>query len=316
MEFKDYYKILGVDPSASADEIKKAYKKLARKFHPDVSKEKEAEQRFKEVAEAYEVLKQQDKRDEYDQLRRMGASDRNGQFRPPPDWDPATRFYSSGGGDASEFSDFFEAMFGRDGRFHHTYGRDGHVRMDGEDVHAELPLLLEEAFRGAEQTFQVRVPQVDERGLVTHSVKKLRVKIPAGTGAGTVLRIKGQGAPGIGGGQPGDVLLTIKLAPHPLYTVEDRNISMVVPVLPWEAALGGKVTVPTLQSRTRVSIPAGSQTGQKLRLAGLGMPGEPPGDFHVILKVVMPQTLTSEAKELFQKLAQQSHDNPRNWENP
>jgi curved DNA-binding protein len=314
MEFKDYYKTLGVEPTASAEEIKKAYKKLARKFHPDVSKEKDAERQFKEVSEAYEVLRNQDKRDEYDQMRRMGAGGRDGQFRPPPGWESATR-YTSASDDGSEFSDFFEAMFGRSGRFHHGAGQDGHMRMDGEDLHAELPLLLEEAFKGTEHTFEVRSPEVDERGLITHRMKKLRVKIPAGTAEGTVLRIKGQGAAGFGGGKPGDVLLTIKLAPHPLYTVEGKNIAMIVPVLPWEAALGGKVTVPTLQSRTRVTIPAGSQTGQKLRLAGLGMPGEPAGDFHVILKVVMPEKLTQEASQLFQQLAQQSHENPRNWEN-
>lgn len=314
MDFKDYYQILGVQPDASAEDIKKAYKRLARKFHPDVSKEKNAEAQFKEVAEAYEVLRNQDKRDEYDQLRRMGAAGRDGQFRPPPGWDSATRF-SSAGGDPGGFSDFFEAMFGRDGRFHHGSGSDGHMRMDGEDLQAELPLLLEEAFKGTEHTFQVQVPEVDDRGFITHRLKTLRVKIPPGTAPGTVLRIKGQGAPGFGGGRPGDVLLTIKLAPHPLYTVEGKNISMIVPVLPWEAALGSKITVPTLQSRTRVTIPAGSQTGQKLRLAGLGLPGEPPGDFHVVIKVVMPETLTPEARHLFQQLAQQSHDNPRSWEN-
>jgi curved DNA-binding protein len=314
MEFKDYYKTLGVEPKATPEEIKKAYKKLARRYHPDVSKEKNAEQKFKEVAEAYEVLKDNDKRQEYDQLKASGGMAGNGQFRPPPDWESATHFYSSPG-DQKEFSDFFEAMFGRQGGFHRAHGAGDQMRMDGEDVHAELALLLEEIHQGCEQTVQIRVPEADEHGLISHQIKKLRVKVPAGTAEGAVLRIKGQGGPAIGGGKPGDLLLKIKLAPHPLFTVEGKDVSLVVPVLPWEAALGCKVTIPTLQHKTRVSIPAGSQTGSKLRLAGLGLAGNPKGDFHVIVKVVMPDTIKEASKALYQQLAEQAGDhNPRPWE--
>lgn len=312
MEFKDYYKILEVDPKASPEDIKKSYKKLARRYHPDVSKEKDAEKKFKEVAEAYEVLKDADKRAEYDQLKATGGMGNNGQFRPPPGWESAQR-YSSSAGDAGDFSDFFEAMFGRTGGFHRGHGGAG-MRMDGEDVHAELAVLLEELHQGSEQTVQLRVPQADEHGLVTHQLKKLRVKVPAGTAEGSVLRVKGQGAAGVGGGNAGDLLLKIKLAPHPLFSVDGRNISLVVPVLPWEAALGGKITVPTLQNKTRVSIPPGSQSGQKLRLAGLGLAGDPPGDFYVVLKVVMPERINEEAKKLYQQLAAQGADSPRAWE--
>jgi curved DNA-binding protein len=312
MEFKDYYKVLGVEPSATVEEIKKTYKKLARRYHPDVSKEADAERKFKEVAEAYEVLKNDEKRKEYDQLRSMGAA-KHGEFTPPPGWESATHYYSSNA-DTEEFSDFFEALFGRRGGFHRPQGRGDNVRMDGEEVQVELALLLEEAYLGCEQTINIRVPVADANGLVTHQFKKLRVNIPAGAADGSVLRIKGQGGAALGAGRPGDVLLKIKLAPHPLFNVDGKNVSLVVPVLPWEAALGCKLTVPTLKHTTRVSVPAGSQTGQRLRLAGLGLPGKPAGDFLVILKVVMPGTVTDSTKALYQQLAEQGAKNPRDWE--
>jgi curved DNA-binding protein len=313
MEFKDYYKIMGLDEKASPDEIKKAYKKLARRYHPDVSKEKDAEQRFKEVGEAYEVLKDQDKRREYDQMRAMGAG-RSGQFTPPPGWDPATHYYESDGG-ASDFSDFFEAMFGRNGSFHRAGAGGTRMRMRGEDVHHELALLLEEAYAGCEQMLELRVPEVDERGLHSHRTRKLKVKIPAGSGDGSVLRIKGQGAPGLGGGDAGDLLLTIRLAQHPLYTVDGKNVVLTLPLAPWEAALGCKPTVPTLKGKTRVTVPPNSQTGQKLRLPGQGLPGHPPGDFFLVLKVVMPDKITDKARELYAGLEQELAFNPRSaWE--
>jgi curved DNA-binding protein len=319
MDFKDYYKIMGVDESATADDIKKAYKKLARRYHPDVSKEKDAEQRFKDVGEAYEVLKDPDKRREYDQLRAYGASG-SGQFTPPPGWESAARgrrgAYEGGSG-AEGFSDFFEAMFGHRGGFTHDFGGDGsHTRMRGEDVRAELPLLLEEAFTGGERVLELRVPEVDERGLRSARTRKLKVKVPAGSNEGSVLRVKGQGQPGFGGADAGDLLLTIRLAPHPLYTVEGRNLTLVAPLAPWEAALGSKLTVPTPGGRTRVTVPAGSQSGSKLRLAGRGLPGAPPGDFFVVLKVVMPPNVTDKARGVYEDLAREYSDfNPRaNWE--
>jgi len=314
MEFKDYYQLLGVEPSATADEIKKAYKRQARRYHPDVSKEKNAEQKFKEVAEAYEVLKSDDKRREYDLLRTQGARSGNGQFTPPPGWESANRHYSSTS-DSGDFSDFFESLFGRKGGFDRAQGAGDTVRMNGEDVHAELAVLLEELHQGSEQAVQLRVPEADERGLVSHRIKKLKVKVPAGTAEGSVLRIKGQGAPGMGGGRQGDLLLKIRLAPHPLFSVDGRDISLVVPVLPWEAALGCKVTTPTLQHKTRVSIPPGSQSGQKLRLNGLGLAGDPPGDFYVVIKVVMPSTIDDKAKALYEQLAARGDASPRPWEN-
>ncbi len=261
------------------------------------------------------MLKDADKRREYDQLRVLGAMGRNGQFTPPPGWDPATHYYEGGGGEAG-FSDFFEALFGRGGGFRHNFGDGGsHIRMRGEDTRAEIALLLEEAFKGCEQVVALRVPEVDERGLRSHRSRKLKVKVPAGTGDGSVLRIKGQGAPGFGGAEAGDLLLTIRLAADPLYTVEGKNLTLVAPVAPWEAALGCKLTVPTLGGHTRVTVPAGSQTGRKLRLAGLGLPGTPPGDFLVVLKVVMPPEVTQKAQELYAALEQELPFNPRAaWE--
>jgi curved DNA-binding protein len=243
----------------------------------------------------------------------MGARGQGGRFTPPPGWESATHFYEGGG--HSDFSDFFEAMFGRDGGVHRSYAGGPHVHMRGEDVHAELALLLEEAYRGCEQLLQVRVPEVDERGLISHRSKTLKVKVPPGTAAGSVLRMKGQGAPGIGDGGPGDLLVVIRLAQHPVFSVEGRNVSLVVPVLPWEAALGCKVTIPTLKGKTRVSVPAGSQNGQKLRLAAQGLPGEPPGDFLLVLKVVMPDNINDRAKALYQQLQEHNACNPRAaWE--
>ena len=311
MEFKDYYKIMGVEEKATADEIKKAYKKLARRYHPDVSKEANAEQHFKDLGEAYEVLKDPQRRAEYDQLRNMGTRGKGGQFRPPPGWESATHFYDGSGDGTGEFSDFFEAIFGRNGGFHRSYGQQQGMRMRGEDVHADLALLLEEACLGSEQMLDIRVPVAEANGLISHSSKKLKLKIPPGTADNSILRLKGQGAPGLGGEAAGDVLVRIRIAPHPLYTVEGKHISLVVPILPHEAALGAQITVPTLQGQTRVKIPAGSQSGQKLRLAGKGMPGSEPGDFFVALKLVMPDKISDTDKAHYEALQKDNTSNPR-----
>ncbi len=318
VEFKDYYKIMDVDEKATPDEIKKAYKRLARRYHPDVSKEKDAEKKFKDVGEAYEVLKDPEKRREYDQLRQYGAGG-NGQFTPPPGWDPS-QFQHGGfeGGGSGDFSDFFETLFGRGGGFRQGGFGDGgaRMRMRGEDAHVEIPIFLEEAYKGTEKLVELRVPETDERGRRVTRTKKLKIKIPAGSGEGSVLRIKGQGNPGYGGAEAGDLLATIRLAPHPLYSVEERNLTLVAPVTPWEAALGTKLTVPTLGGKTRVTIPPNSQSGTKLRLAGLGLPGSPAGDFYVVLKIVMPPDLSDKAREHYEALAAEyASFNPRSaWE--
>jgi curved DNA-binding protein len=272
------------------------------------------------------VLKDEDKRREYDQMRAMGAMGGNGQFTPPPGWDRAGGYYRGGAGSANQgspfegdtagFSDFFETMFGRRGGFRHDFG-EGQARMRtrGEDVQAELGLLLEEAFKGSDQVVELRVPETDERGMRSNRTRKLKVKIPPGTADGTVLRMKGQGAAGFGGGEAGDLLLKIRLAEHPLYAVEGKDITLVAPLAPWEAALGCKLTVPTPGGKTRVTVPAGSQTGGKLRLTGRGLPGTPAGDFFIVLKVVMPPKVTEKAKTLYAELEQELAYNPRAaWE--
>jgi curved DNA-binding protein len=312
VEFKDYYKIMGVDPKADPDAIKKAYKKLARRYHPDVSKERDAEKKFKELGEAYDVLRDEDKRGEYDRLREMGAN-HDGSFTPPPGWNPGAYQHSSRATHA-DFSDFFETLFGGAG-FGEGHADDPTAHLRGQDIHHELALLLEEAFHGCEQVVELRVPDRSGHGRGSIHTRKLKIKVPAGVTSGSVLRLKGQGAPGIRDAAAGDLLVTIRLAAHPLYSIDGKNISLVAPVAPWEAALGCKLDVPTLAGKARVTVPAQSQTGQKLRLAGKGMPGTPPGDFLVVLKVVMPETLTDKARELYAQLKEELDFNPRQaWE--
>jgi curved DNA-binding protein len=312
VEFKDYYRVMELDETATPESIKKAYKKLARRYHPDVSKEPDAETKFKELGEAYEVLGDPGKRREYDQLRAVGDIDANGRFRPRPGWAGAQgpgRQYSE-----ADFSDFFSSMFGSRGFQDADAGAAAGPRR-GEDVHYELALLLEEVFHGCEQVVELRIPKVDAQGRRTIAARKLRIKVPAGMTDGSVLRVNGQGAPGMGGGSAGDLLVTIRLAAHPLYAVDGKHVSLIAPVAPWEAALGCKLVMPTLGGKARVVVPAQSQTGQKLRLAGKGLPGTPPGDFFVVLKVVMPGTLSDKARDLYRQLELEAGFNPRqSWE--
>jgi curved DNA-binding protein len=317
VDFKDYYRILGVSDSAAPDDIKKAYRKLARKYHPDVSKESDAEAKFKELGEAYEVLKDPQKKAEYDQLRSLGAQDAQGRFRPPPGWESASHF-SSGGftdADAAHFSDFFESIFGKGGSAHRTYNQGGQQRsfqMRGEDIHASLALFLEEAVTGGQRTITLSVPEIDDRGLVTHRDKTLSVKIPPGLSKGQHLRLKGQGAPGIGDGENGDLFITIDIAPHPLFDIEGRDLLLTLPITPWEAVRGGQITVPTIKGKVSLKIPPGALQGQKLRLKGKGLPGHPPGDQIVILQLALPEKAHPESDALYAKLAElESGFNPR-----
>ena len=317
MEFKDYYAVLGVDESASPEEIKKVYRKLARKYHPDVSKEEDADAQFKALGEAYEVLKDPEKRAEYDELRKYGAKS-DGSFEPPPGWQSASGF--AGGGytdaDAGEFSDFFEQMFGagRGGGFTGGFGGGGFrqsMKSRGEDVHARIALFLEEAFQGCEKQVSFTAHEVEGGRLIPRQ-KTLKVKIPAGMREGQHIRLRGQGAPGIGGGEAGDLFIEIELAPHPHFTVEGQDIVLALPVSPWEAALGATVTVPTVGSRLNVKVPKGSTSGRKLRLKGRGLPGKSPGDQIVILQVAMPEEHSVEAEQLYRQLAEAEKGfNPR-----
>lgn len=247
MEFKDYYQILGVDRSATDEEIKKAYRKLARKYHPDVSKAKDAEARMQEINEAYEVLRDPQKRAAYD---RLGSGYRSGQeFRPPPDWDAGFEFSYGPFGRESAFSDFFNTLFGGFGR------RASGFRTRGEDHHAKIFIDLEDAFRGATRTVSLQVPQIDERGRLMTRGRTLQVQIPKGIREGQLIRLAGQGTAGLGGGPAGDLYLEVHFKPHPLYRVDGRDLYLTFPVAPWEAALGATVKAPTPAGAVEVRIP-------------------------------------------------------------
>ena len=310
MKFKDYYEILGVKRSATQDEIKSAYRKLARKFHPDVSKEKDAEARFKEMGEAYKVLKDPEQRASYDQL---GANWKNGQdFRPPPNADAGFEFSGRGAhagfGDGSDFGDFFEQMFSQQsGR-----GQRRSMHVAGEDHHAKVQIELEDAYRGAERSISLRMPVVDENGHVVTKNRTLSITIPKGIRAGQTLRLAGQGGPGVGEGKNGDLYLEIVFRPHPRYRVDGRDVYVDLPLAPWEAALGASVTVAIPEGSVELTIPPNSVAGRKLRLKGKGIPGKEAGDLYVMLNIVLPSADTEQAKEAYRKLQEALPFNPRN----
>jgi curved DNA-binding protein len=300
MEYKDYYKVMGVERNATPEEIKKAHRKLARKYHPDVSKEKNAEARFKELAEAYEVLRDPEKRAAYD---RLGASWQAGQeFRPPPGWqaggEAAGRAFFD---DAEGFghSDFFDAIFRSMGA--ELGGGRGRARgfdMAGEDQHAKIQIAIEDSYQGATRTLQLSVP--GQRG----QARSIEFTIPKGIRAGQHIRLAGQGAPGIGKAGPGDLYLDVEFLPHPLYRADGRDVYMNLPVAPWEAALGAQVEAPTPTGRVEVTIPAGASPGNKLRLKGRGLPGKPAGDFYYVLQLALPPAGNKAAKKAYEDMAE------------
>lgn len=310
MEFKDYYAALGVAPDADEKAIKTAYRKLARKYHPDVSKEADAEAHFKEVSEAYEVLKSPEKRAEYDELRQYGQQ--GAQFRAPPGWQPRGGFEGPPPGHEQDFSDFFEQIFG-------ARAGGGGARQPrahrGQDVEMEVPLFLEEAISGGSRPISFSLPNYDEYGRkLAPQNKTLQVKIPLGTTDGERIRLKGQGAAGINGGAAGDLYLVIRLVPHPVFDVDGRDLVVTVPVAPWEAALGAKVEVPTLGGRINLGIPASSQAGQRLRIKGKGLPNKgdaAPGDLYAVIKVVMPKHADEATRKLWEELAAKATFDPR-----
>lgn len=302
MEFKDYYQIMGVKRDATQDEIKRVYRQLARKYHPDVSKEADAEARFKEVGEAYEVLKDPEKRAAYDQL---GANWKAGQdFRPPPDWKEGFEFSGGGftGGDTADYSDFFESLYGRGSRPGH--GRAS-FHAQGEDRHARVLIDLEDAYSGTTRSITLRVPEVDAQGRVSTREHTLDVAIPRGIRAGQHIRLAGQGAPGIGQGKPGDLYLEVGFRPHARYRVEERDVYLDLPVAPWEAALGAMVEVSSPNGIVELKIPADSAAGRKLRLKGRGIPGNTPGDLYLVLQIALPSADTDAAKAFYRNMAEQ-----------
>lgn len=311
MKFKDYYETLGVARDASAEDIKLSYRKLARKFHPDVSKEPDAEARFKEVGEAYEVLKDPEKRAAYDAIgQRSGGED----FRPPPDWDAGYEFHGGGSGadgfGAHEHSDFFESLFGAASR---RRRRSAEVNFRGEDHHAKVLIDLEDAYTGTQCSLTLRMPAFDSQGRGVLQERTLNVAIPKGIRPGQQLRLAGQGGPGLGSGPAGDLYLDIEFKPHPRYRVDGRDVYLDLPLAPWEAALGASVTIPTPKGSIELAVPAGSAPGRKLRLKGKGIPGDPAGDLYALITIVLPPADSDASRQAYEalKTSAGSQFNPR-----
>ncbi len=308
MEFKDYYKTLDISRDATADEIKKAFRRLARKYHPDVSKETDAEQKMKEINEANAVLSDPEKRAAYDQLERQGFQASN-DFQPPPGWDAGFEFTGQGFSDAqtADFSDFFSQLFKNQMGAGTRHAR----QMRGEDHHAKIMLDLEDSYHGTTRSLTLRMPKLNDQGhtiLVEHT---LNVRIPKGVHAGQVIRLAGQGGPGHAGESPGDLFLEVHFKPHQRYRIENKDIYAALPVTPWEAALGATVKIPVPDGLVDVRVPENSQTGRKLRLKGRGIPATTPGDLYLVLEVVLPSAATEKAREFYQTMAQELAFNPR-----
>ena len=312
MQYKDYYKILGVKRDAAEDEIKKAYRKLARKYHPDVSKEKNAEEKFKEVNEANEVLSDVEKRAAYDNL---GSYQPGQDFRPPPGW---------GGGQGGrggqpdfnnmDFGDLFSQMFGGAHGQHRGGGRG--FAQTGQDFEMAFEITLEEAFEGAEKTLQLEIPEPGAQGTMVRVPRTIKVRIPKGATEGQRLRLAGKGGAGQHGGGPGDLFLRISFLPHAWFKPsEAHDLTMDVPLAPWEAALGASVDIPTLAGTVRLKVKPGSRSGQKMRLTGKGLPKvkEGYGDLYAVFQIVTPETLSEKERQLFEELQQVSAFKPRSF---
>lgn len=307
MHFRDYYQVLGVERGAGADDIKKAYRKLARKHHPDVSKAPDAQAKMQEVNEAYEVLSDPEKRAAYDRLgQRYGSGQ---EFQPPPDWDTGFEF-RGGPEEFGAHSEFFESLFGA-ARRGAAGRRQADFRARGEDHHAKIAIALEDAYRGATRTLSLSSPELTPVGHVALRERQLSVSIPKGVRAGQQIRLAGQGAPGFGGAPAGDLYLEVQFEPHPRYRIDGRDVYLTLPVAPWEAALGASVRVPTPDGTLEVDIPPGSQSGRKLRLRGRGIPGSPPGDFYAVLEIVLPPATTDKARALYEDMARTMPFDPR-----
>jgi curved DNA-binding protein len=323
VKFRDYYEILGVPRTAGQDEIQRAYRKLARKLHPDVNKSSDAEEKFKEIGEAYEVLKDPEKRGKYDQL---GADWKSGQeFRPPPGWDVhydfgrgaggQTEFQWEGGGG---FSDFFESVFGgrqfrQAGPGSARGGRGPVWSQAGADQEATIRISLEDAFHGGTRPISLQFQNITPQGQVSVHEKTYEVKIPKGILPGQKIRLSGQGGEGMGGGPRGDLYLTVEIEPHPIYRIKGRDLYMDLPVTPWEAALGGEVSLTTPSGPVTLRVPPATQTGQKLRLREKGMPNPKgaPGNLYAVVTVMVPKEPSVRERELFEELRRVSTFNPR-----
>lgn len=320
MEFRDYYQILGVSKAADADEIKKAFRKLARKYHPDVSKEPDAAVRMTELNEANTVLSDPEKRAAYDRLAASGHGHRAGQdFQPPPDWNAGNEYSGDGmsAAEAARFSEFFSSMFGETARggANHAGGRRtrdaGTQQMRGEDHHAKVMINLADAYTGATRAINLRAARLDESGHVVADERTLNVNIPKGLKEGQHIRLAGQGSAGSNGGPSGDLFLEISFAADARYRIDGRDVTAVMPLAPWEAALGAAIEMSTPSGTVQVKVPPSSQTGRKLRLKGRGIPGETPGDLYLEISVVLPPADTEAARTMYETMAREMPFNPR-----
>ncbi len=302
MEYKDYYSVLGVARSASAEEIKKAFRKAARKYHPDINQEKDAEVRFKDVNEAYEVLKDPERRAAYDRLGNASPDGAQGQgrYQPPPDWDQRHSFSGAGPDGNEHFSDFFETLFRRG-----AGGEGSRRHAPPTDSHGRIEITIEESYNGAERTLSLREPVMDPNGTISMKDRNILVHVPKGVVQGQSIRLSGQGGSG------GDLFLEITFAAHPVFHLAGKDLYVDLPITPWEAALGGKVVVPTPSGRVDLSIPSNARTGQKLRLNGKGLPGKPAGNIYATLKIVNPKVETDDQRALFKRMAKEMPFDPR-----
>src|SRR5580765_5927423 len=302
MKYKDYYAILGVERGADAGAIKKAYRKLAQKYHPDVSKDPQGEEKFKEIAEAYATLKDPEKRAAYDQLGKHASGE---DFRPPPDWGRQFGGDSGRGFDDVDLSDLFEQFAGR--------GRGRTMAMPGQDYEVTAHIGLEEAYRGATVDLELGVPEFDENGSIRRTQRSFKARIPKGATDGQRLRLRGQGGKGANGGPDGDLYLNVALRPHPLFRASGHDLYLDLPLAPWEAVLGATVNVPTLGGTVQLKVPPGTQAGQKLRLAdrGLPKPHGGAGDLYAIAQIAVPRAASEKERAHYEELAKGSSFNPR-----
>jgi len=320
MKYQDYYKILGVERSAEAADIKKAYRKLARKYHPDVNKQSDAEDRFKEVNEAYDVLKDKEKRQAYDQF---GSNWKHGHEFNAGGWSESANAGGFGGGD---FSDFFEAIFSQGGArqgggFSGFGGASGFGQESpfqqrprkGEDQGLKLDISLEEAYHGGEKTIQLSRTDSTGGHISTPTLKKLKINIPRGVMNGQKIRLSRQGHPSMSGGEPGDLLLEMNILPHRLFKVDGRDLTLKCPVTPWEAALGSKIKVPTLAGQVELKIAPGVQSGQKMRLKGRGLKGKPDGDLFVEIQIHTPAATDEKSRQFYESMGESFDFKPRTF---
>lgn len=307
MQYKDYYKIMGVEKNATSEQIKRAYRKLARKYHPDVSKELNAEEKFKELQEAHEVLKDPEKRKAYDQL---GSAWQGGQeFRPPPGWSTQGMHFEAGDFGGGQFSDFFESLFG--GGFARQR-RPQDFAQRGDDLRTKIEISLEEAYRGFEPTISLKIPELNQKGQLVNTLKSLRIKIPAGVIDGQQMRLAGQGGEGTHGAPKGDLYIEIHIKPHRYFSVEEQDLYLNLPISPWEAALGAKIKVPTLAGQIEMTVPKGVKSGQKMRLKGRGLKSKAAiGDQYITFFIQTPEAKSKAQEVFYQNMSHEFSFNPR-----